>query len=188
MKFEFLKVNALRQNFSCFSHSKLMMNRRWRLHRDSSTNPNEFFCLEWMGCGSPGTFHELRWLLVAVSPSLIFCSETRIRKSRCNNWRSILGYKELFLVKPEGKKWGFMLLFHADYQVQIYSYSQGHIDCRVEHDGKVWRFTGFHGNPDKGHRNRSWELLRRLHNSHIGQNTTWLVGGDFNEILYDSEK
>lgn len=50
---------------------------------------------------------------------------------------------------------------------------------------KKWRFTG---NPVCGLRDNSWQFLRRLAGIHELKNIRWLVGGDFNEILYESEK
>lgn len=52
----------------------------------------------------------------------------------------------------------------------------------------AWRFTGFYGNPNSTSSTFSWKLLSRLYNIHELQHLPWLVGGDFNEILYESEK
>ncbi|KAK2649867.1 hypothetical protein Ddye_017356 [Dipteronia dyeriana] len=51
--------------------------------------------------------------------------------------------------------------------------------------GQRWRFTGFYGNPDATQRNHSWTLLRRLAGM---TDWPWLFMGDFNEIMFDSEK
>lgn len=72
--------------------------------------------------------------------------------------------------------------------VTIKSYSIGHIDCVVQMEDNVWRFTRFYGHPDISQRHFSWDLLRRLQKISEMQNIPWLVGGDFNEICYDSEK
>ncbi|KAL5819516.1 hypothetical protein ACOSQ4_023358 [Xanthoceras sorbifolium] len=53
------------------------------------------------------------------------------------------------------------------------------------HVNKVWRLTGFYGNPNASQRIHSWTLLRRLRGL---SSLPWLCGGDFNEILSDSEK
>lgn len=48
-----------------------------------------------------------------------------------------------------------------------------------------WRFTGFYEAPDVKDKAVTWDLLRRL-----GRNNSlqWLVGGDFNDILFANEK
>lgn len=48
-----------------------------------------------------------------------------------------------------------------------------------------WRFTSFYGNLEVGKRHESWALLRHLETFSL---QAWLCCGDFNEILYESEK
>ena len=48
-----------------------------------------------------------------------------------------------------------------------------------------WRFTGFYGYPAWNEKYLSWADLRQLH-SHADY--PWIVIGDFNEIIYSSEK
>ncbi|KAA3474840.1 reverse transcriptase [Gossypium australe] len=54
-----------------------------------------------------------------------------------------------------------------------------------EEDNKKLRFTGFYGAPDVREKAVTLELLRTL-----GRNNSlpWLVGGDFNDILFADEK
>lgn len=56
----------------------------------------------------------------------------------------------------------------------------------VEEENKVpWRFTGFYGHPNPSKRHNSWELLKSIKSM---SDLPWLMGGDLNEILYNSEK
>lgn len=55
-------------------------------------------------------------------------------------------------------------------------------------EGKNWQFTGFYGNPATEQRKFLWQLMRRIAEMQKQKKTPWLVGGDFNEILQDSEK
>ncbi|XP_073152580.1 uncharacterized protein [Henckelia pumila] len=59
---------------------------------------------------------------------------------------------------------------------------------RLIADKTHWPFTGFYGNPILSQRKLSWQLLRRLEGIHELKNLPWLIGGDFNEILFESEK
>lgn len=52
----------------------------------------------------------------------------------------------------------------------------------------LWRFTGFYGNPITSFRAQSWQLLLRLADIHELKVLPLLVGWDFNEIVFDSEK
>ncbi|KAA3479975.1 reverse transcriptase [Gossypium australe] len=50
---------------------------------------------------------------------------------------------------------------------------------------RIWRLTGFYRNPYGRVRSESWELLRRLSHDQI---TSWVLLGDFNEIISSFEK
>ncbi|KAL0389915.1 UNVERIFIED_CONTAM: hypothetical protein Scaly_0348600 [Sesamum calycinum] len=67
------------------------------------------------------------------------------------------------------------------------SFGHHHIDATVypESETEAWRFTGFYGFADVACRQRSWDLLSTLKNQ---SRRAWLIAGDFNEILDDSEK
>lgn len=72
--------------------------------------------------------------------------------------------------------------------MNIQSYSKGHFDCIVKYEEKSWRFTGFYGNPVAPLRKVSWQFLRRLAGIYELKFIPWIVGGDFYEILFESEK
>ena len=67
------------------------------------------------------------------------------------------------------------------------SYSNSHIDVVVmeEDGGGPWRATGFYGHPDTSMRYISWDLLKTLHSQ---AKMSWVVFGDFNEIVHLEEK
>lgn len=98
---------------------------------------------------------------------------------------TIFSLRVFFSVDCAGRKGGLVLLWNDPYDIKISSYSCGHIDCTVTHEQNVWRFTGFYGNPNSSSRTFSWKLLKSIPGL---QHLPWLVGGDFNEILYESEK
>ncbi|KAK6128823.1 hypothetical protein DH2020_037459 [Rehmannia glutinosa] len=131
---------------------------------------------------------EFRRLVSERKPGLLFISETKVVDSKCSRWKEILGYEGCFFVNCQGKSGGLCLLWRQPFTVSIKSYTVGHIDCIVVENEKVWRFTGFYGNPDTNQRKFSWELLRRLHRNQELNALPWLVGGDFNEICQECEK
>lgn len=147
-------------------------------------------CIVWnaRGLGSPSAFHELRRLIATHSPDIIFISESKMTSSKCNRWRYQLGFNGQFVVDAEGKSGGLILLWKDTIEVLVSSFSRGHIDCLICWEGRQWRFTGFYGHPDRNLRKWSWKLLNRLHQDLSKQSTPWLVGGDFNEILFQADK
>lgn len=147
-------------------------------------------CLVWnvRGLGSPRAFQELQRLVEDRKPSLVFLCEMKVSESVCLRWKTILGFCGGFAVSCCGKSRGLVLLWKQELKITIKSYSKGHIDCLVVDGDKIWRFTGFYGNPDASLRRFSWDLLRRLKLDLEMSCIPWLVGGDFNEICFASEK
>ncbi|KAL8158305.1 hypothetical protein AgCh_002851 [Apium graveolens] len=58
------------------------------------------------------------------------------------------------------------------------------VEIVVEQVGR-WRFTGFYGYPERRRRYDSWNLLRNLART---SNLPWCVMGDFNDLMYATEK
>ncbi|XP_075499746.1 uncharacterized protein LOC142538273 [Primulina tabacum] len=147
-------------------------------------------CISWnvRGLGNQRVFRELKRLVAERNPSLLFLCETKRRDSNFTRWKDVLGYSGMFVVNCVGRSGGLTLLWKSPFDVTIYSYTLGHIDCLVQHDEKRWRFTGFYGHPETQLRHSSWALLRRLSRVPELHGIPWLVGGDFNEISFDSEK
>lgn len=69
--------------------------------------------------------------------------------------------------------------------LSISSYSKGHINATIQTDEGWWRFPRFYGNPAIDKISDSWMLLNRLCTLF---KFPWVVGGDFNEVLFDDEK
>ncbi|XP_075651332.1 uncharacterized protein LOC142621846 [Castanea sativa] len=65
---------------------------------------------------------------------------------------------------------------------QYWDYNQG---LAVSSNDSKWRLTGFYGHLDTSKREETWTLLESL--SRLN-NISWLCLGDYNEILYRSEK
>lgn len=71
--------------------------------------------------------------------------------------------------------------------MHLQSFLTSHIDVQIVGDNEelVWRFTGFYGHLVKSLHSQSWDLLREL----VWDNAlSWIVMGDFNEVLFTYEK
>ncbi|KAL8534891.1 hypothetical protein ACS0TY_010793 [Phlomoides rotata] len=91
-------------------------------------------------------------------------------------------------VEPCGSSGGLALFWTNEIHCDLRSYSIGHIDILVSGLQFSWRFTGIYGNPNTHLRKHTWDLLRKLKSIPMEDNEKWLVGGDFNEIVLQSEK
>lgn len=147
-------------------------------------------CISWnaRGLGNKRAFHDLRLLVAERHPDLLFICETKMCASQCQRWKFLLKFDGHFIVDSNRGSGGLMLLWKDSFDIQIKSFSQGHIDCVIRHSQITWRFTGFYGNPVVALRSSSWELIRRLFSMSELAHLPWLLGGDFNEIMYAHEK
>ena len=113
--------------------------------------------------------------------------ETKVTQARMLNLGRRLGLKFDIAVDCKGKSGGLALLWKEEVEVNIRSYSEGHIDAMIrdENEGEAWGFTGFYGNPKQEERMNSWTLMKRLSHGRTGQ---WICTGDFNELMFQHEK
>jgi hypothetical protein len=119
-------------------------------------------------------------------PRILFLMETKCSKVHMEVVRIKLGFAGAFIVDSVGRSGGLALLWKDDKEVEIQNFSRRHINAVVKEDGLLpWKLTGFYGHPDWAKRHEAWALL-----SHLKQYNPmpWLVIGDFNEILEQSEK
>ncbi|XP_017604818.1 uncharacterized protein LOC108451663 [Gossypium arboreum] len=88
------------------------------------------------GVGNPATIRELKQLLVANVPDIVFLCETKIHSKGFSHIRSICKMEDYLAISLEGKVEGWL--------------GRG---------GKA--FTGFYGQTDPSLRQQSWNMLRR---------------------------
>ena len=62
--------------------------------------------------------------------------------------------------------------------------TKNYIDVIIEEEGG-WRFTGIYGMPEWNQKGRTWDAICSIRGD---LTAPWLLMGDFNEILYNSEK
>ena len=138
------------------------------------------------GLGNPCTGKELGDLVRAKDPSVVFIAETWADKARLKVLKNTLLFDEMFVVPRINRGGGLVLFWKNSIKVSVKTSSRNHIDSIIG-EGSVgaWRFTGFYGEPVTHMRHESWELLQSLNRSF---NLPWLVAGDFNEIISNSEK
>ncbi|TYI08986.1 hypothetical protein ES332_A09G039700v1, partial [Gossypium tomentosum] len=146
----------------------------------------KIICWNCRGVGNPATVRDLKQLLVAIDPDIIFLCETKVSANRFDFVRRRCRMEGCLAVNAEGKSGGLVMMWKESKKVEIQTYSSNHIDALVhmKNESPI-RFTGFYGNADPNRRQNSWNMLKR-----VGQTVTgkWIIGGDFNAILVEAEK
>ncbi|KAF7838984.1 ribonuclease H [Senna tora] len=111
---------------------------------------------------TPRAIRDLSRLVQAVSPSILFLMETKTKTSAMEKVRLKLGFSSAFTVDCHG---------------------DGRRRSGLPH--RSWRLTGVYGYPDDSDKPKTWQLLTTLFHS---CSLPWKCLGDFNEILYNTEK
>ncbi|MBA0725626.1 hypothetical protein Golax_022194, partial [Gossypium laxum] len=129
---------------------------------------------------------ELKQLLVANVPDIVFLCEKKVHSNEFSRIRDRCRMDGYLAVSSEGKSGGLALMWREGVRVTVQNYSKYHIDSLVKMDnGEVFRFTGIYGQTIPALRHQAWDMLKRVSSS---VNEGWIVGGDFNAILNNSEK
>ncbi|TYG83632.1 hypothetical protein ES288_D01G184300v1, partial [Gossypium darwinii] len=146
----------------------------------------KIFCWNCRGVRNPATVCELKQLLVANAPDVVFLCETKIHSNGFPRIRSRCRLKGCLAVNSDGKSGGLALLWREGVTVDVQNFSNYHIDSLVStQDGEVIWFTGFYGQADQTSKHLSWDMLRRVKST---VKEGWIVGGDFNAILNNTKK
>jgi hypothetical protein len=85
----------------------------------------------------------------------------------------------------EGKGGGLALFVSSDLKVDLINFGPHHIDVIVQNQiGMKWRTTFVYGEPLPKCRPEFWKLIKRIKPQ---SPEPWLMCGDFNEALFQSE-
>lgn len=104
------------------------------------------------------------------------------------SWLFVLHFHNVFGVDAKGTHGGLLLFWNNNMSITLRSYSFSHIDVDVVWESICWRFTGCYGPPNREERKSFWDLLCKLRILNNNNSASWVLGGDFNDIPYESEK
>lgn len=138
------------------------------------------------GLGNPRTVCVLHDLIKDRKPVFVFLSETISTSNKIESFRIKFGFDQCFSVDRIGRSGGLVVMWKNQVACQIFNYSQNHIDLEfTENNPVTWRMTCFHGFPKRNRRKQSSDFIRRL--AGVSQ-LPWVIFGDFNDLLYSSDK
>lgn len=145
-------------------------------------------CISW-NCrrlGNPRTVRALGDLLREHKPNLLFLIETISFANKIEKIRVKFGFDHCFSVDRVGHGGGLDVLWKRSAQCQVAGYSNHHIDMLfLENNIVAWRLSCYYGYPECTRRRESWNLIHRLANI---STIPWCIWGDFNDLLFSSDK
>ena len=102
--------------------------------------------------------------MLEKDPTLVFLMETKFDVTEMDGVKQKVERQQGLVVPSIRRVGGLALLWKNSLQVDILSYSLGHIDAILseEQGMKKWRFTGFYGHSETRKRSESWTFLEDL--------------------------
>ncbi|KAL9235614.1 hypothetical protein vseg_010359 [Gypsophila vaccaria] len=139
------------------------------------------------GLGNDPAVVQLKKLLKRENADVVVLQETKLSGAEMQRVVKKLVEYEGFFGDSVGRKAGVAILWRKGVIVNYISASAHHIDVEIEglFSNTKWRLTGFYGWADRCKKELSWKLIRDIKEF---SNLPWMIIGDFNQILYCSEK
>lgn len=146
-------------------------------------------CLSWncQGLGNLRAVHALQRLIFSKDPTVVFLCETKSNVWHMERLQMKFNYDRSFTVDSISNSGSLCVLWNAEIDFRLRSYSQHHIDFDVGAIGDAcyWRLMGFYGYLAVSDRDKSWKLLDNLCG---GASYLCLCIGNFNKVLQAIEQ
>lgn len=146
------------------------------------------------GLGNPAAVRALKKLLQTTYPDVVFLSETKLNKVDKKS-KSCFFYGPLsnsFVVdctiSNSNRSGGLAPMWNDNVKIEILNANNMIIDTYISasNSDNHWYATGFYGSPYHNLKHKTCDTIDMLYNSR--KHDSWLIFGDFNMILYSSEK
>ena len=119
-------------------------------------SPMSFLSWNCRGLRNPQTEDELVAIVSNKDPKMVFLMETKSEKSTIERIGRKTQLTNTFVVPRVNNGGGLALLWKTNFQVDVQSYSECHIDAFIDHGvDDAWQFMGFYGDPDTASREDS---------------------------------
>lgn len=143
--------------------------------------------LSWncQGLGNAPTVRHLQGIHGQYNPKILFLSETKSNRKYMELMVEKLGFHDLISVDARGKSGGLAVMWKNSCDVEVLQANSRIIDMKVEWQGHKLFLTCVYGDPVRSKRSEVWERIERIGAERKG---AWMLTGDFNEMLDQSEK
>lgn len=137
------------------------------------------------GIGSPLTVRRLREIRFSIFPDILFLTETKNQDSKVLEVVNWMGYTHHFTVPPVGLSGGLALFWKDAVNLEILESSPNLIDTQIKFKDQLLYISFIYGLPQTENRAAFWDYVSNLGSD---RSAPWLLTGDFNDTLDNSEK
>jgi exonuclease III len=145
------------------------------------------------GLGKPSAVRDLRQIIKAHQPDIIFLTETKFQSSDFSTRTNSFGnsYSNFVVdctMSPRNRSDGLALFWSNNVNITIIGYNTNMIDCYLgsTNNDNLWRATGIYGFPQQDKKINTCDLISSLYNTNPYDQ--WLLFGNYNLIMSSSEK
>ncbi|XP_055960701.1 uncharacterized protein LOC126667366 [Mercurialis annua] len=139
------------------------------------------------GAAKNGFVRSVKSFRDYYNPSIMVVVEPRIAGIKADKVIKRTGFDFSHRVEAHGFSGGIWLLWNVNAKVDILlnHFQFIHISLTFDNTGETFLFTAVYGSPSPSNRNNMWRDLSSLN---IGNNFPWIIAGDFNAILYSTDR
>ncbi|XP_071917167.1 uncharacterized protein [Coffea arabica] len=139
------------------------------------------------GVESPLTVPQLREVVRLYSPSLVFLSDTKKKKSYLNSVMQWIRFDKVFVVDLVGRAGGLAVIWKQELRVKRVLLTSFTIELLIEDTefGFDWWCICAYASSDAGIRKEQWNVIYRR-SAMWGEH--WAIMGDLNDITSNGEK
>ncbi|XP_015879387.3 uncharacterized protein LOC107415557 [Ziziphus jujuba] len=139
------------------------------------------------GLGHPRVINVFKSLVRKSNLSCVFLCETKGGRDRLEKVCRSLGYHNMEIIEAKGNAGGLCLMWSDDVNLKIERSNERVIcgDMLDDVGNPTWSFLACHSPPYIGEKKNFWSQLIGIVND---LNRPWILFGDLNEIIDESEK
>ncbi|WZY87924.1 hypothetical protein YC2023_044659 [Brassica napus] len=137
------------------------------------------------GLGNPFTIRRIKEIYKNISPDIMFLMETKNNDEFIKKKLQSLNYPHYVSIPPDGTSGGLALYWKDNITLEVLDSSPNIIDTKVSFKGSQSFISFIYGAPAVENRAAFWAKVSQIGND---RELPWLLAGDFNEILDNSEK
>lgn len=130
----------------------------------------------------------LQDLISKEGSDVMFLQEKKLLARTKENKKYFFGFFNCIVIDCEERGRGLAILWTKEVVLSVRDFSKNHIHANIynmDESEHSWMFTSIYGHPEGINKSKTWALINQLG---AGVSRPWLLGGDFNEVLFVDEK